>query len=173
MEIAEIRIFQDKATVLVIAYIKSLAGKLVDPTAITVTIYDPDSVQKAGYIGVTSSASFTAGLVVTGATSGATGLVMSKPDGATLELQGVTGVWGSGEVIEDTGSGTSTTTSALIDASMTKQDTTTGVYEYFYHKGAGVAAMDKGDWRGLVLVADGTGIDTIYTLQAFSFKVGE
>lgn len=163
--------FPDKATVLVLAYIKNLAGALVDPTAITTTIYDPSDVQKAGYISVTASASFTAGLVVTGTTSGATGLVISKPDGTTLELQQVTGVWASGEGITDTGSGTSTTSSALLGADMAQHDATTGVYEYFYHLGLGVDPMDKGEWRGDILVADGTGIDTVYSPGSFGFAV--
>jgi len=171
MAILDIKVFIDKATVLIIAYVYNLADALVDPTGITITIYDSDAVQKAGYISVSDSSTFTAGLVVTGTTSGAKGVVMSKPDGTTLELQQVTGVWQSGEGITDTGSGTSTTTSALLGASMTKQDSTTGVYEYYYHKGADQDPMDKGEWRGLVLAADGTGINTIYSPGSFSFTV--
>ena len=47
----------------------------------------------------------------------------------------------------------------------------TGTYDYYYHKGAGEDAMDAGRWRGIVLVADGAGADTIYSTQTFSFKV--
>lgn len=169
MAIEVITEFSDKATPRTIAYVKDDDGALTDPTAVTITIYDKDGVQKAGYIGVSNSTSFTAGLVVTGATSGAKGVVISKPDGTTLELQQVTGVWQSGEGITDTGEGTSTTTSVLIGAAMTSG--VKGIYEYYYHKGAGVDPMEKGNWRGLVLVADGTLVDTIYTPKPFSFKV--
>ena len=47
----------------------------------------------------------------------------------------------------------------------------TGTYDYYYHKGAGEDAMDTGRWRGMVLVADGAGVDTIYSQGPFSFKV--
>ena len=47
----------------------------------------------------------------------------------------------------------------------------TGVYTNFYHRGAGEAAMDSGRWRGIVLIADGTGADTVYSSKTFSFKV--
>ena len=172
--IANVFTFIDKATVRNVAYVMKNEeddNALVNPTAVTIFIYDPDGVQKAGYISVSASATFTAGLTVTGATSLATGLVISKPDGTTLELQGVTGVWESGETIEDTSTGTSTTTSALLAAAMTVTDDT-GIYEYSYHKGAGVAAMDSGNWRVLVLVADGTGIDTVYSPEPHAFEVG-
>ena len=47
----------------------------------------------------------------------------------------------------------------------------TGLYDYYYHKGAGEDAMGSGRWRGIVLVADGTGADTVYSPNAFAFKV--
>ncbi len=47
----------------------------------------------------------------------------------------------------------------------------TGIYDYYYHKGAGEDAMDTGRWRGMVLVADGAGADTVYSEGPFAFKV--
>lgn len=168
MAIEVITEFIAKTTVRTIAYVKDDDGNLVNPTSIKAIIKDPTGVQKAGYISVSDSSSFTAGLVVTGATSGATGKVISKPDGTTLELQEVTGVWESGEVIEDTGAGTSTTTSALLGADMTQQDSTTGVYEYYYHT---TTSSTKGWWRGEVDVIDGTDAGAITSIGTFSFKV--
>lgn len=52
---------------------------------------------------------------------------------------------------------------------MTK--TATGTYTYYYHKGSGETAMDEGDWYGDVLVADGTGADTVYSTGHFEFEV--
>jgi len=169
MAIEVITVFPDKATVRIISYVYNDDGALTDPTgSIKITIKDPDSVQKAGYIGVSSSSSFTAGLVVTGAISGSKGLVVSKPDGTTLELQQVTGVWQSGEGITDSGSGTSTTTSALLGADMTQQDSTTGVYEYYYHKGTGLDPMDDGEWRGEVVEVDGSGVNAVTSVGNFN-----
>ena len=47
----------------------------------------------------------------------------------------------------------------------------TGIYTYYYHKGAGEAVMAKGRWRGEVLIADGLGADAVYSAKTFSFKV--
>ena len=163
--------FINKATVWILARVKNVDGVLTDPTAIKITVIDPDGVQKAGYISVSASASFTAGLVVTGTTSLATGIIISKPDGTTLELQQVTGVWESGETITDTSTGTSTTTSLLLGAAMTKYDSNVGIYEYLYHKGETVDPMDSGEWRGMIDVIDGTGYSAVISPQGYSFKV--
>lgn len=97
-------------------------------------ITDRNGVVKAGYLGVEVSTSFTAGLVVTGATSGATGRVKSKPpDGETLELQQITGVWQSGEVIKDTGDGESKTTAVIAAIPMSVGVDEEGKYVYYYH----------------------------------------
>lgn len=162
--------FLNKTTVLIRAFVYDDAGDLEDPTtSIKVTIVDPNGVQKAGRISVSDSASFTANLVVTGGTSGATGVVISKPSGTTLELQRVTGVWQSGETIEDTGSGTSTTTSLLLGADMTKNtDYAKGVYDYKYRTDADSPA---GDWPGEVWVVDGSGATAVNSPGTFSFEV--
>ena len=47
----------------------------------------------------------------------------------------------------------------------------TGIYDYYYHKGASSAVMAKGRWRGVVLVTDGTGATAILSEGTFSFKV--
>jgi len=52
---------------------------------------------------------------------------------------------------------------------MTKSET--GIYYYYYHKGASEDPMDKGNWRGTIIVADGTGDETIYSTKDFAFKV--
>lgn len=160
--------FISKSTVWVRAYVHNAAGALVDPTSIKVIIADPDGVQKAGYISLTASESFTAGLTVTGGTSGATGVVISKPDATTLELQRVTGVWESGEAITDTGSGTSTTSSALLGADMTKDGENDGTFDYFYHT---VPTSAEDWWNGEVWSVDGSGATAKSSSQSFSFEV--
>jgi len=174
MAIEIITEFVARATVRIIAYIKDDDGELVDPTAsIKTSIWDKDGVLKAGCISVSASTSFTTGLTVTGATSGATGYVKSKPDGTTLELQQVTGVWQSGETIEDTGSGTSTTTSLLLGADMTAMGdpdngSFTGIYEYYYHT---TADSVKGWWRGEVVTIDGSAPNDKTSIQTCGFRV--
>ncbi|MBA7608644.1 hypothetical protein ES703_15823 [subsurface metagenome] len=171
MAIEVISEFIAKATVRTIAYIYDDDGELTDPAtggSIKVSIWDPNGVQKAGYISVVASTSFTAGLVVTGAISGAKGVVISKPDETTLELQQVTGIWQDDEGITDADSGTSTTTSALLGADMTKQNAVTGVYEYYYQT---TSDSEKGWWRGEVDVIDGTGEDAKTSIGNFPFRV--
>ena len=161
--------FLAKSTIWIRAYVYDAAGALVDPaTSIKVTIADPDGVQKAGYISVTASESFTAGLTVTGQTSEATGVVISKPDATTLELQQVTGVWVSGETITDTGTGTSTTSSVLLGADMTKDGANDGTFDYFYHT---VATSAEGWWNGEVWTVDGSGEDAKASSCSFSMEV--
>lgn len=55
--------------------------------------------------------------------------------------------------------------------SMTDLEATTGIYYYYYHKGASEDPMDSGNWRGTVITSDGTGNDTIYSSSSFGFKV--
>jgi hypothetical protein len=52
---------------------------------------------------------------------------------------------------------------------MTKSDT--GIYYYYYHKGASAEPMAKGRWRGTVIVTDGSGTGAVTSTQSFSFKV--
>jgi hypothetical protein len=161
--------FLAKSTIWVRALVYDEDDALVDPTtSIKLTLADPDGVQKAGYISVTASASFTAGLTVIGGTSEATGIVVSKPDATTLELKDVTGVWESGEAITDTGAGTSTTTSALLGADMTKDGANDGTFDYFYHT---VADSPEGWWNGEVWVVDGSGESAKTSYGEFSVEV--
>lgn len=169
MEVETIGIFLTRAGVRTIIFIKGDDGELADPTAAKMQIKDPDSVIKAGYLSVADSTSFTAGLVVEGAASGAKGLVISKPDGTTLELHQITGVWQSGEVITDTGSGTSTTTSALLHVPMAKL--VKGIYHYIYHKGETADPMDTGVWVVDGDVWDGSGAGAIPTPFHRTFTV--
>lgn len=46
-----------------------------------------------------------------------------------------------------------------------------GIYEYYYHKGEESEPMEAGQWRGEVLVLDGTGTGAIITPGSFSFRV--
>lgn len=57
------------------------------------------------------------------------------------------------------------------EAAMTQYETTTGIYEYFYHKGESADPMDKGQWRGEVLVIDGTGEAAVISPTKFAFEV--
>ena len=95
--------FIDTATVQVWVYVYTQADVLVDPTGVTVDIYDPDGTQQV--------------------------------DGAA----------------------------------MTKSET--GIYYYNYHAGATAAAMDKGKWRGVVTITDGSGATAIITPIPFAFEV--
>lgn len=59
-----------------------------------------------------------------------------------------------------------------LDAqAMTKYDTETGIYEYFYHKGATADPMDKGEWRIEGSVIDGILDDAIISPFHGSFTV--
>ena len=63
------------------------------------------------------------------------------------------------------------TGTVIVDAAtMTKSDT--GIYYYNYHAGVGVTAMDKGKWRGVVTITDGSGATAIITPIPFAFEVG-
>ena len=95
--------FLDTATVQVWVYVYTQADVLVDPTGVTVDIYDPDGTQKVN-----------AGV-------------------------------------------------------MTNSDT--GIYYYNYHAGVAAAAMDKGKWRGVVNIIDGSGATAIITPIPFAFEV--
>lgn len=48
-----------------------------------------------------------------------------------------------------------------------------GIYEYYYHKGVASDAMESGEWRGEILIKDGTGVDAIISPARFSFTVRE
>lgn len=142
---------------------------LTDTTGtIKATITDPNGLKKSGYISVSDSSTFTAGLVVTGGTSGATGYIISKPDGTTLEIQKITGVWQSGETITDTDTGTSTTTSALLGADMTKD--VLGTYDYYYNTDADPV---EGWYPGEVVVVDGSGTTAKTSVGPFGFDVNK
>lgn len=54
-------------------------------------------------------------------------------------------------------------------AAMTQEST--GIYNYYYHKGDSEDPMAAGKWRGMVKTADGTGDETKYSSASFSFKV--
>ena len=95
--------FLPSATVRVTAYIKNDKDALVDPTGVTIDIYDPDGTKQVDDVSMSSSV--------------------------------------------------------------------TGIYDYYYHKGVGEAAMDTGRWRGKVIVVDGSGSGATYSPQSFSFKV--
>jgi len=162
--------FISKSTVLIRAYVYNLAGDLTDPTgSIKTIIADPDGVQKAGYISVADSSGFTAGDIVTGGTSEATGVIISIPaGGTTLELQRVTGVWQSGEALTAADAETTNTTSALLGATMTKNGDEDGEFDYYYHTDAD---SPEGSWPGEVWTVDGTGATAKSSVATFNFEV--
>jgi len=169
MEVETIGIFLTRASVRTIIFVKGDDGELADPTAVEMQIKDPDGVIKAGYLSVADSSTFTAGLVVEGASSGAKGVVISKPDGTTLELHQITGVWQSGEVITDSGAGSSTTTSAILHVPMAYL--VKGIYHYIYHKGTTADPMDTGVWVVDGDIWDGAGAGAINTPFHRTFTV--
>jgi len=57
------------------------------------------------------------------------------------------------------------------EEAMTQYESTTGIYEYFYHKGETADPMAEGQWRGEILVIDGSGADAIISPQSFAFSV--
>lgn len=103
--IVQIIVFPDKATVWVLALIYDEDNKLVDPTAIKVSIINPDD-----------------------------------------------------EVIID-------------EEAMTQYESTEGIYEYFYHQGVDADPMDTGQWKGEILVIDGTGGTAVISPKSFAFSV--
>jgi hypothetical protein len=160
-------VFQRPETIPIWAETKTWAGVYDNPNqGIQITITDPDGVVKAGIIFVVSSASFTIGLKVTGGTSGATGVIIEKPSATELEVQQVTGVWKSGEAITDTGTGASTTTSALTAAPMTND--ATGKYVYYYNP---TDSATLGWWRYSCKAQDGLLEGAKYTVADGSFKL--
>ncbi len=172
MAIKVVTEFLDNATVRTVVYVKDDDDALTAPTAVNIKVFDPDGLQKCGNISVVASASFTADLVLTGGTSLATGYIVSKPDGTTLELREITGTFVDGETINDSGAGTSVATSALLGIDIiTSGLVETGIYEYYYHMGATSLAMDTGRWRGEIAVVDGVDEDAITSPGSFSFKV--
>lgn len=172
MAIKVVTEFLDNATVRTVVYVKDDDDALTASTAVNIKVFDPAGLQKCGNISVVASASFTADLIVTGGTSGATGYIASKPDATTLELREITGTFVSGETVTDSGAGTSTTTSALLGIDIiTSGLVEAGIYEYYYHMGADSLAMDTGRWRGEIAVVDGVGADAITSPGSFAFKV--
>ena len=95
--------FLSSATVRVIAYVYDNNDALVDPTGVTIDIYDPEGTKQVDDVAMSS--------------------------------------------------------------------VSTGIYDYYYHKGVGEAAMSTGRWRGTVKPVDGSGVDATYSPQSFSFKV--
>ena len=53
----------------------------------------------------------------------------------------------------------------------TTTKTSTGIYEYYYHKGESAVAMDAGRWRGVIWIVDGQEDDAIISHGNFSFDV--
>ena len=98
-------VFPDKATVWILALVYDEDKALVDPTAIKVSIIDPDD-------------------------------------------------------------------TVIVDGeAMTKYESNTGIYEYFYHKGVDSDPMDEGQWKGEILVIDGAGITAVISPHKFAFEV--
>jgi hypothetical protein len=90
-------------TILIRAYIYSLAGALTNTNAVTIDIYNP------------------AGIKVV--------------DGAGMSTGG------------------------------------TGIYDYYYHKGASESPLLSGKYRGIIKARDGEGEDAVFSTGSFSFEV--
>lgn len=158
----KVRKFQRGETVPIWAEIKTWAGVYDSPDqGVKITITDPDGQVKAGKISVVASALFTVGLTVIGGTSGATGVVVEKPDATTLYLQQVTGTWESGEAITDTLAVTSTTESALLAAPMAEDEA--GKFVYYYRS---VVSETAGWWRVRCVGQDGLVVDSAKFIAA-------
>jgi len=95
--------FLNVDTIMVRAYIYSLAGALVNTGAVTIDIYNP------------------AGAKVV--------------DGAAMD------------------------------------NTDTGIYDYYYHKGEGQSALTSGKYRGVIKTQDGSGDDAVFSTGSFAFEV--
>lgn len=54
---------------------------------------------------------------------------------------------------------------------MTQYESTTGMYEYFYHQGESSDPMAEGQWKGEVVVTDGTGGTAVISSSKFAFEV--
>ena len=103
--IVPIIVFPDKATVWILALVYDENKALVDPTAIKVSITDPDDAV------------------------------------------------------------------VVPEEAMTKYESTEGIYEYFYHAGVETDPMDKGQWKGEVLVIDGDDETAVISPINFAFSV--
>lgn len=161
------RAFQRGETVPIWAEVRTWLDVAASPSeGLTVAITDPNE-GKVGEITVSASASFTVGLLVTGGTSGATGRVCVKVDGTTLLLCQVTGTWESAEAITDTSTGSSTTTSALTNVSMTETPGSSGNYVYYY---ASQSYDVVGWWRYKVTSQDSAAAPK-YTVTWGGFKL--
>ena len=57
------------------------------------------------------------------------------------------------------------------EETMTQYESTTGIYEYFYHAGTETDPMDQGQWKGEVLVIDGTEETAVISPINFAFSV--
>lgn len=54
---------------------------------------------------------------------------------------------------------------------MTQYESTTGIYEYFYHTGESADPMDAGQWRGEIVTIDGSGETAVISSSKFAFEV--
>lgn len=163
---SETNVFQRGETVGIWAEFRTWAGVLTSPDQWRkIELKDPNGVKKAGYLSVDASTSFTVGSLAEGTTSGATGIIMSKPDGTTLELQQVTGVWQDSEAITDADGGASDTASVLEDATMALSET--GKFVYYY-----TTASDAplGWWRAKCTAKDGA-VDVRYMIANGGFRL--
>lgn len=162
-----VHVFQKGETIRIWVFNRTWAEVYTSPDqGVRVIVTDPNEVIKVSAVSVIASASFTVGLTVTGGTSGATGVVTAKPDGTTLLLEEVTGIWQSGEAITDPGAGTSTTSSILIGASMTESEA--GMFFYDYNSQTDDA---EGWWTCKSEGQEGTGADAKIVIDFGGFRL--
>ena len=50
-------------------------------------------------------------------------------------------------------------------------NTDTGIYDYYYHKGASESALTAGKYRGVIKARDGAGDDAVFSTGSYGFEV--
>ena len=171
MPIKVISEFVDNATVRVIVYVKDDANKLTAPTAVEITIIEPDGPRSGVATALSAShlvdttknqfATSDVGKTVYNTTDKTTAVITeyTSPSDVTLDTD---------IMAKDEGYEIYPVYAEDIVVTGKVED---GIYEYYYHKGEATEPMEAGQWRGRVEVIDGSGTGAIITPGSFSFKV--
>ncbi len=171
MGIKVITEFPDNATVRAIIYVKDDANKLTEPTAVEITIIQPDGPKSgeatattASHLIDTTKNQFVAsdvGKTVYNTTDKTTAVITeyTSPFDVTLD----TDIMAKDEGYE--------IYSIYAEDIVVTGKVEDGIYEHYYHKGEATDPMEKGQWRVGVEVIDGSGAGAIITPGKFSFRV--
>lgn len=171
MPIKVITEFVSRATVRILVYVKDDNDDLVGPSAVLITIIEPNgprsglaTVTTASHLIDTTKNQFAAsdvGKTVYNTTDKTSAVITeyTSPSDVTLD----TDIMAKDEGYEIYGAyGVDIVLSGKVED---------GIYQYYYHKGEASDAMEAGQWRGEVEVIDGSGTGAIITPGSFSFKV--